>query len=97
MTAVAVLQEKSIRQWYKEVYWLTVGADAVEAQLRLLQGTFCTQLTGKSMSRDDTLAKSAPELQEMLVAAMATKQKALVVLDDPWTPEQVRGTQRPQL
>ena len=34
--------------------------------------------------------KDSHELQAMLVVALAKKQRALVVLDDPWTPEQVR-------
>ena len=30
------------------------------------------------------------ELQQLLVGAMAEKQRSLLVLDDPWMPEQVR-------
>ena len=100
VTAVAVLQEESIRRTYSHICWLTVGADAVDAQLRQLQGTFHQTLTGKSMSSDEASAKSTQEWREMLVAAIAGKQQTLVVLDDPWMPEQVRflnpidGTQK---
>ena len=48
------------------------------------------QLTGKSTGSDQASAKSPQELHSMLVAAMSDKQQALVVLDDPWMPEQVR-------
>ena len=52
-----------------------------------LQANLFEQLTGKSMTGE---AKDDHERQAMLVEAMADKQRALVVLDDPWTPEQVR-------
>ena len=39
---------------------------------------------------DEMQAKPEHELQQMLVLAVAEKQRALVVLDDPWMPEQVR-------
>ena len=52
-----------------------------------LQGALYKQLAGKSM---ETGEKDEHERQGMLVAAMAGKQRALVVLDDPWMPEQVR-------
>ena len=45
------------------------------------------QIAGKPMKSD---AKDDHERQGMLVGAMAEKRRALVVLDDPWMPEQVR-------
>jgi hypothetical protein len=45
------------------------------------------QLTGKGMRAEE---KDAHGWQQMLVEAMGNKQRALVVLDDPWMPEQVR-------
>ena len=91
MTAVAVLQETAIRKAYSHVYWVTVGADAVGDKIRMLQGQFHKQLTGKSTSREEALARDGQEWQQMLVTAMAEKQRALLVLDDPWMPEQVRA------
>ena len=88
MTAVAVLQDTSVRAFFSDIYWLTVGADAVGEKITQLQGTFHRQLTGKVASSDEE--KSAQEWQQALVAAMAGKTRALVVLDDPWTPEQTR-------
>ena len=38
----------------------------------------------------DANQKNDHERQAMLVEAMSSKQRALVVLDDPWMPEQVR-------
>ncbi len=90
VTAVAVLQEVSVRAFFSDVYWLTVGADAVGERMKDLMGTFHKQLTGKSLSSDETLTKNEQDLQRMLVQAMAEKRRALVVLDDPWVPEQVR-------
>ena len=87
MTAVAAVQERAIRAHYSDVFWLTVGADAVGERIMALQGALYKQLAGKSM---ETGEKDEHERQAMLVAAMAGKQRALVVLDDPWMPEQVR-------
>ena len=51
VTAVAVLQHVSVRQHFSDVYWLTVGADAVGERMKELMGIFLKQLTGKSLSR----------------------------------------------
>ena len=88
-----MLQEKRIRQFYSQVFWLTVGADAVDGQLRQLQGVLHKLLTGKSIKSDEASAKSMQEMHEILAAAMAKKERALLVLDDPWMPEQVRCDQ----
>ena len=53
----------------------------------MLQVNLHKQLTGKSMKAEE---KDAHEWQQALEAAMAEKKRALLVLDDPWTPEQVR-------
>ena len=87
VTAVAVLQETEIRRWFCEIYWLTVGADAVGERIKQLAAVLYKQLSGKSMKEE---GQDEHERQAMLVAAMADKQRALVVLDDPWMPEQVR-------
>ena len=53
-----------------------------------MAATLYKQLTGKTMKGD---GKDDHERQAMLVAAMARKQRpVLVVLDDPWMSEQVR-------
>ena len=85
--AVAAVQEKAVRQHHSEIYWLTVGADAVDDELRQLQAMLFRQLSGKGTNAEDN-DKGA--WQQMLVEAMAKKERALVVLDDPWMPEQVR-------
>ena len=90
VTAVAVLQRRDVRAHFCEIYWVTVGADAIDAQLRQLQGALHKQLSGKATSTEDALAKSAQDWQAMLAAAVTEKQRALVVLDDPWMAEQVR-------
>ena len=50
-----------------------------------LQSSLFKQCTGKDLKEDNEHAR-----QGMLVAAMATKLRALLVLDDPWMPDQVR-------
>eukprot|EP00935_MAST-01C_sp_MAST-1C-sp1_P000170 g170.t1 len=87
VTAVATIQETSIRQHFRSIYWLAVGADAVGGRIKQLQAMLLKQLTGKEEKAEK---KDEHELQRTLVEAMTTKQRALVVLDDPWMPEQVR-------
>jgi hypothetical protein len=90
VTAVAVLQEESIRTHFSNIYWLVVGQDATAGgKLRQLQSILYTQLTGKDIKSEEVKAKGEQEWSAMLVDAM-TMQRALVVLDDPWLPEQVR-------
>ena len=113
VTAVAAVQDTAVRRWFSEIYWLTVGADAVGEKIKMLQSqlykvsdpqahskriTFVQlltcgsiqQLTGKATSTDDMQLKTEHDWQQMLVGGMAGKERALVVLDDPWMPEQVR-------
>ena len=90
VTAVAVLQEVSIRQHFVSIFWLTVGADAVDSRITQLQSDLHKQLTGKATASDEILAKGNNKWHEELVEAMVGKERALVVLDDPWMPEQVR-------
>ena len=87
VTAVAAVQDTAVRRWFSEIYWLTVGADAVGERIKQLAAVLYKQLSGKSMKEE---GQDEHERQAMLVAAMADKQRALVVLDDPWMPEQVR-------
>ena len=87
VTAVAAVQDTAVRRWFSEIYWLTVGADAVGERIKQLAAALYKQLSGKSMKEE---GQDEHERQAMLVAAMADKQRALVVLDDPWMPEQVR-------
>jgi hypothetical protein len=90
VTAVAVVQETSIRTHFSNIYWLVVGQDAtVGSKLRQLQSILYKQLTGKAVTSEEVQAKDEQEWLSMLVGAM-TMQRALVVLDDPWLPEQVR-------
>ena len=42
------------------------------------------------MSNEQVEGKDENTWQQMLVQAIAEKRRALVVLDDPWMPEQVR-------
>eukprot|EP00935_MAST-01C_sp_MAST-1C-sp1_P000566 g566.t1 len=87
VTAVAAVQDRAVRVHYFEIHWLTVGADAVGEKVRQLQAILYKTLTGKGIKGEE---KDDHERQAMLVTAMAEKQRALVVLDDPWMPEQVR-------
>ena len=90
VTAVAVVQEAAIRTHFSNMYWLVVGQDAtVGGKLRQLQSILYKQLTGKAVKSEEVQAKDEQEWRVMLVDAM-TMQRALVVLDDPWLPEQVR-------
>jgi hypothetical protein len=89
VTVVAVVQGKAVRQHFSHMYWLTGGADAVGGQIRQLQSSLHKQLTGKSMSSAEAQQKEEHEWLGLLVGAMAMG-RALVVLDDPWLPEQVR-------
>ena len=79
MAAVAVLQEKAIRAHFSNIYWLVVGADAVDLKLQQLQSMLYKQLSGKSVKSDDVLAKGQQEWLDMLVEAM-TMERSLVVL-----------------
>ena len=89
VTVVAVLQERAVREHFSHIYWLTVGADAVGEKIKQLQGVLHTQLTGKAMKSAEVQEKDEHEWLGLLVEAM-TMSRALVVLDDPWLPEQVR-------
>jgi hypothetical protein len=89
VTVVAVLQEKAVREHFSHIYWVTVGADAVGGKIRQLQSALHMQLTGKAMASAEVQQKEEQEWLGMLVEAM-TMGRALVVLDDPWLPEQVR-------
>ena len=89
MTAVVAVQDRAVRVRFSNIYWLTVGADAVGERILALQAMLYKQLTGKGM-QDDKEAKDEHERQGLLVEAMADKQRSLLVLDDPWMPEQVR-------
>jgi hypothetical protein len=89
VTAVAVVQETTVREHFTHIYWLTVGADAVGEKIRQLQAAMHKQLTGKGMSSAEVQQKDEQEWLGMLVEAM-TMDRSLVVLDDPWLPEQVR-------
>ena len=88
VTAVAAVQDRAVRVRFSNIYWLTVGADAVGERILALQAMLYKQLTGKGMQDEE--AKDEHERQGLLVAAMAEKQRSLLVLDDPWMPEQVR-------
>ena len=89
VTAVAAIQEKTVRAHYGGggMYWITVGADALGARIQALQAMLYKQLTGKSITDE---GQDEHQRQAMLVTAMGEKERALVVLDDPWMPEQVR-------
>ena len=65
---------------------MTVGQDAVGSQIRQLQNMLLKQLTGRAQRPEQ---KTEQESLDELVEAM-TMRRALVVLDDPWLPEQVR-------
>ena len=87
VTAVAAIQDSAVRAHFCSIYWLVVGADAVGARIGALQAILYKQLTGKAVKGDEN---DDHERQSMLVGAMVEKRRALVVLDDPWMPEQVR-------
>ena len=87
VTAVAAIQDSAVRTHFCSLYWPVVGADAVGARIGALQEILYKQLTGTATKGDE---KDDHERQGMLVGAMAERRRALVVLDDPWMPEQVR-------
>jgi hypothetical protein len=89
VTVVAVVRENAVRGHFSNIYWLTIGADAVGEKIRQLQSSLHTQLTGEGASSTDLQQKDEQEWLGMLVEAM-TIDRGLVVLDDPWLPEQVR-------
>ena len=49
VTAVAAVQERAVRAFYSDVFWLTVGADAVAERISQLQQQLLKQLTGKTV------------------------------------------------
>ena len=79
--------ETAIRRRFSQIYWLTVGADAVGEKVKQLQAVLHRQISGKGTQADE---KDEQEWQQLLLEAMAGKERSLVVLDDPWMPEQVR-------
>ena len=81
MTAVSVVREHAIRVHFSDIYWLTVGADAVGEKIAQLQAMLYKQLAGKTEKDEE---KDEQEWLQALVGAMVKKQRALVVLDDPW-------------
>ena len=87
VTAVAAVQDRAVCAFFCNVYWLTVGADAVGERILALQAMLYRQLTGKSMKAEENDENA---WLAMLVTAIAEKERALLVLDDPWMPEQVR-------
>ena len=89
VTAVAVVQETAVRRHFSKIYWLVVGQDATGPKIRLLQSVLYGQLTGKEVESEEVQAKDEQEWLGKLEAAM-TMERSLVVLDDPWLPEQVR-------
>ncbi len=84
--AVAAVRDRSVRAYYRQIFWCTVGADAVGDQLKQLQAALYTQLAN---CLPDDAERSELEWQRLLVQAMAGKERVLLVLDDPWMPEQV--------
>ena len=88
VTAVAVVRETAIRRRFSQIYWLTVGADAVGEKVKQLQAVLHKQISGKGIQAEE---KDEQEWQQLLLEAMAVKARSLVVLDDPWMPEQVRS------
>ena len=72
-----------------KIYWLVIGQDATGIQIRKLQSMLLKQVGGKNMKSSDVEETEEQEWLDMLVDAM-TMRRALVVLDDPWLPEQVR-------
>ena len=87
VTAVAAVRQNNVRSFFRHIFWLNIGADAVGSWLRQLQAALYTQISGKGAKAEE---KDEHEWCSMLVQALAAKQRTLVVLDDPWTPEQVR-------
>ena len=70
VTAVAAVRDPAVRHLYSEIYWLTVGADAMGEKVKQLQAMMYKQLTGKEAKVHE---KDEHELQQMLVAAIAVK------------------------
>ena len=63
VTAVAVVQDSGVRRFMSEIYWLTVGADAVGERIAQLQAVMYKQLTGKG-----TQDEEKDELQQLLLS-----------------------------
>eukprot|EP00935_MAST-01C_sp_MAST-1C-sp1_P000112 g112.t1 len=76
VTAVAVVQQKAIRR--------------TGARVKALQAMLFKQLTGTATESENVQTKSEQDWQRMLVTEIAKKRRALLVLDDPWMPEQAR-------
>jgi hypothetical protein len=88
--AVAAIQDAAVRQHFSSIYWLAVGQDATGVKLRELQSLLFKQLTvGMAVKSEEIQGKDEVELHDVLVNAMVLR-RALVVLDDPWHPEQVQ-------
>ena len=53
VTAVAVVRETAIRRRFSQIYWLTVGADAVGEKVKQLQAVLHKQISGKGIQPDE--------------------------------------------
>ena len=89
LAAVAVVQETAVRRHFSKMYWLVIGQDATGTKVRQLQAVLYKQLTGQEVKSEELQVKDEHEWLGMLEAAMVME-RSLVVLDDPWLPEQVR-------
>ena len=47
------MQDTTVRQVHSDMYWLTVGADAVDEKIRTLQAQLYRQLTGKTINAEE--------------------------------------------
>ena len=72
VTAVAVVRQTTVRTHYAQIFWLTVGADAVgeTGALQQLQVMLYSQLTGKTVKTEDIHKNDKQAWQQKLVEAI---------------------------
>ena len=84
--AVAICKDVAIREHFSKFAWVSIGQ---EAAIEELQDTMMMQITGKAIPAEAAAEKNR-RLKFLQKAAMQLKGRLLVVLDDPWLPEQVQ-------
>eukprot|EP00935_MAST-01C_sp_MAST-1C-sp1_P000185 g185.t1 len=86
--AMIICKDIDIRKAFAKLAWVSIGQ---EAAIKELQETMMLQITGQAMPQSESAETEEDQgrLRLLQDAALETEGRLLVVLDDPWLPEQV--------
>eukprot|EP00935_MAST-01C_sp_MAST-1C-sp1_P001142 g1142.t1 len=88
--AVAMVKDTEIREHFSKILWVSIGQDAL---IEDLQDLMMKQIADKGIPNTEETKGKLPEqqrLEHLKDAATSIEGHLLVVLDDPWSPEQVQ-------